>query len=519
MLLYLLIFVLTALHLRLTKTSLKASLKALRKDVFTQPAVELVDKYEEERLRMQVLVFGLLHGFATQICFPAFLVALCCFLEERSAAWLMLMAPLAVSYSVHCCIEAGLLAVETRADFHSLRALCTLVFGIWYCAIALQSQLDALCLIEVVWCVAMILAAFVFFQYTLLVPIHLAGAALLIYKRFELAAVDHFSSSLVCAWLSVHTCVFFGVVASTYAIQRHIMAKVVSDSHASYLGAFRTVLNGVSDGGVVLSLGDFRMLEDASSIERLLKRPGLANTSFLELLLDTASRQGFVEFLQSENVSQGSSVPPGLKISLQGSEGPVSLDIFCTRGDGYYLCALKEEPGQYPVPPDAADANPVIRQTGLQAPGSSTSSGKSQEVVTTFSGLVQALLLVNNETHDLDVEEVTLSFCRRSRRDRLPTLRQFVRVNDWERLQPIFQKLGNLEPNDEAASIKLQSSLRVRVPGSYDNYLYAKDACLSLADEMGQGRIQTFQIALSNFASYKSRKSEGTEDMESINED
>lgn len=297
------------------------------------------------------------------------------------------------------------------------------------------------------------------------------------------------------------------------------MAKVVSDSHASYLGAFRTVLNGVSDGGVVLSLGDFRMLEDASSIERLLKRPGLANTSFLELLLDTASRQGFVEFLQSENVSQGSSVPPGLKISLQGSEGPVSLDIFCTRGDGYYLCALKEEPGQYPVPPDAADANPVIRQTGLQAPGSSTSSGKSQEVVTTFSGLVQALLLVNNETHDLDVEEVTLSFCRRSRRDRLPTLRQFVRVNDWERLQPIFQKLGNLEPNDEAASIKLQSSLRVRVPGSYDNYLYAKDACLSLADEMGQGRIQTFQIALSNFASYKSRNSEGTEDLESINED
>ena len=71
-----------------------------------------------------------------------------------------------------------------------------------------------------------------------------------------------------------------------------------------------------------------------------------------------------MQFLQSGNVSQGSSVPPGLKISLQGSEGPVSLDISGTRVDCYFLCALKEEPGQYPVPPDA-DANPAVPQTGF----------------------------------------------------------------------------------------------------------------------------------------------------------
>ena len=516
-----LIFLLcAAFHVRLTKSSLKAGALRLlenvvQKTLISQREMDRGQRYEEESFKMQAKNFERVSGIIIHILVFAFLVAFYHFLQKPSAASLLLASSFGVPYGTHACFEAGLLELKTRTQLRVLRAAVILNCGVWYIALYFESRIEALYLQESAWGVAMMLITMVYFQFSLLLPLQLVGSALLIYKHCELAGFKDISPSLVCLWLSLHAFGLFGVVVLTYAIQSDILAKIDSDYHSSCLQALRTVLKGVSDGGVVLSTSNFHILEDASSVERLLKSPkALANTSFLDLLLDTESRERFVKFSQSEHVSKGSSVPAGLKISLQGAEGPVSVDIFCTRGDGYFLCALHEEPGQYPVPPDAEPS--VVAPKSHQNPPSSTSSGASKEVAAAAGGLCQVLLVVNDETPAMDIEEVTLSFLRRSGHDKMPTLRQFMRANDWERLQPIFNELKEL--NDEA-HMQLKSSLMLRIPGRIDNFIRAKEVSVGLADEPTAGNPQTFQINLGRFLAHKLRKSERAQDLESIHED
>ena len=106
-------------------------------------------------------------------------------------------------------------------------------------------------------------------------------------------------------------------------------------------------------------------------MERLLKTPKkLADTSFLDLFLDPEGRQNFLQFLRSETAPrQSQGIPPCLRIALQGAEGPVSTDVFCTSvaaaGEEYYLLALRADPDQFIAPPDAqadqADPPPARR--------------------------------------------------------------------------------------------------------------------------------------------------------------
>ena len=508
-------------HARLTRSSLKAGAfrllerVVLKASTISQQEIDRRQRYEEESLKMHANNFDRINCFMIHVLVSGFLLTFYHFLQEPSAASLLVASTFGGGYSMHACFEAGLLELKTRAHLRALRVAVILICGHWYVALYFESRAEALYLQESAWGVALMLITMVFFQFSLLLPLQLIGAALLIYKHCELAGFKDISPSLVCLWLSLQAFGLFGVMVLTYAIQSDILAKIDSDYHSSCLQALRTVLKGVSDGGLVLSARNFHILEDASSVERLLKSPkALANTSFLDLLLDTESRVSFVDFLQSDHVAKGGSVPPGLKISLQGAEGPVSLDIFCTRGDGYYLCALQEEPGQYPVPPDAEPS--VVTPKSHRNPPSSTSSGASKEVAAAVGELCQVSLVVNDETTAMDIEEVTLSFLRNSRHDKMPTLRQFMRVSDWERLQPIFDELRRL---DGEAPIELQSSLMLRIPGRIDNYIRAKEVSVGLADEPIAGNVQTFQINLGRFVAHKPRKSEGAQDLESIHED
>ena len=398
-----------------------------------------MQQYEEESLKMSRFAFGLIRNFSMHFFWPVILAATWSFLQQRDFPSLMVVLVAAFPYTILICIEANLLEIKSRAHFRLLRILTVVSFCLWHLALAFQPGIEALSLMEAVWGVGIICIALLFFQYTLLLPIQLTGAALIIYKHCVLTGFQNFTPSQVCGWFFLHGFFLFASVALTYGIQSHILAKVDSDYNLSYLRAFRTIIKGVSDGGMVLSM-DFQILEDASSVERLLKSPkALANTSFLDLFLDTESRKRFVDFLQGEHVSQGGFIPPGLKILLQGAEGTVSVDIFCTRFHGHYLCGLREEPGQYPVPPDVHNEELAeVRSRIVRMPTSSTSSGMSKEVPFAFGELAQVLLVVNNEVSDMEIEEVTISFLQRGERNRLPTLRQFLRVNDWERLQPIF---------------------------------------------------------------------------------
>eukprot|EP00435_Cladocopium_sp_Y103_P040555 s742_g11.t1 len=103
---------------------------------------------------------------------------------------------------------------------------------------------------------------------------------------------------------------------------------------------FRQVLRGVCDGDVVLDRRTMTIVDDASCLQRVLKcSKNLSRSNFLDLFLDTESRDRFQAFLaQDTREGAAEGLPRGLRVSLQGARGAVSMDLFYTTlpssGDG-----------------------------------------------------------------------------------------------------------------------------------------------------------------------------------------
>ena len=149
------------------------------------------------------------------------------------------------------------------------------------------------------------------------------------------------------------------------AMQSSIRAKLESDDALSLLKAFREVFRGICDGNLVLDPQNYKIVGDATSLECMLKaKRKLADTNFLALFSDLEGRQKFVQFLESESAKfltprNPGQIPSCLRIVLEGAEGPVSTDVFCTScaaGQDYYLLAFRADPEQFLAPPDAHDA-------------------------------------------------------------------------------------------------------------------------------------------------------------------
>jgi len=92
-------------------------------------------------------------------------------------------------------------------------------------------------------------------------------------------------------------------------------------------------LHGVCDGGFVLQRPSCTIGDDASSLERLLKsNKKLCSSNFLDLFLDADSRESFLKFIEQDTDTTGMvAIPHALGVSLQGSHGPVSIDLFHTK--------------------------------------------------------------------------------------------------------------------------------------------------------------------------------------------
>eukprot|EP00438_Fugacium_kawagutii_P026373 Skav206094 [mRNA] locus=scaffold2150:234917:238833:- [translate_table: standard] len=144
----------------------------------------------------------------------------------------------------------------------------------------------------------------------------------------------------------------------------------------------------VCDGDLILDRRTKTIIDNATCLQRVLKSDKqFSNGSFLDLFLDSESRQKFSKFLEAEDDSE-SSMPRGLRVSLQGATGPVSVDLFCTAlprsaGD-YCLLAMKEDPLEQlqTTPPEAPpNAGPErIQQPRAPERSTSRSSGPSEIV-------------------------------------------------------------------------------------------------------------------------------------------
>ena len=128
----------------------------------------------------------------------------------------------------------------------------------------------------------------------------------------------------------------------------------------------------------------------------------------------------------------------------------------------------------------------------------------------------QVALLVNTDTPAMDIEEVTLSF-ERLNRDGMPTLRSFIRINDWERVENLVNSAKTSANAENQQVHRFPSPLLFRIPGSKPRgYLLAKNASVSIADEE-EGEARSFWVHLSALDVRHSRRRK-EQDLESISE-
>eukprot|EP00438_Fugacium_kawagutii_P020420 Skav231258 [mRNA] locus=scaffold411:756762:757643:- [translate_table: standard] len=265
------------------------------------------------------------------------------------------------------------------------------------------------------------------------------------------------------------------MVFADLTMRSMIVAKLDSSVASSRMLGFRQVLRGVCDGDLLLDQSSCTILDDASSLERLLKSgKELVRTNFLDLFLDAGSRAGFVEFLNTQEASADANLrmPSALRVMLQGSAGPVSIDVFQTRvsnaggpGIDYCLLALREDPEQS-TPPDAPpNSAPTVHPVAPQLSQGSTAS----EIVDSYNELVEFALLVSNETSLFDIKEVHLTFRRETpvpALNSMPTLRRFIRPTDWYRIEGMFQNLIGLPPAEMQQRCTFRHPMLLRIPGS-----------------------------------------------------
>ena len=521
---------LAAVHLRLTKSDVYLGLAALRQQirqhtkVLTQRELDRQHRFEAELLRVRIEVCDRVRRVGIHIVFVYSLCKMQQLLTDPSPpSCMQLVGPLA-EYAVHTLLQTGSIKIKTWNHFRMLRCVSLCGYAVYVYGVANEMDYERFCVMEKLSAAALMVQSVVFLDCKVTVPVYIFGSAVVTLKQWHW--MGFVLSSLVwhVTFAGMMTCVVL-------AMQYHIATKLESDDVSSLLLASRCVLRGVCDGDVVVDCCTHRILEDSTSLERLLNvKRKLSESNFLDLFLDADGRQQFLQFLQSEVLPQErkAAIPPCLRIVLQGAHGPVSTDVFCTScaaaGQDFYLLALRADPDQFGIPPDAPDppqsaAWQFDQQRQQRQPSESNSS---VEVTEAFRELMQVRLLVNIDTPRLDIEEATLSFSRSCHRNGMPTLRSFVSINDWDRVEDFFRSAKESFKAGGAQHWRFPSTLLFRIPGSRPrSYLRARSAVVTVGDEDEDEESAgppAFEFHLTTFDLKQSRQPR-EQDLEIIGED
>eukprot|EP00438_Fugacium_kawagutii_P034975 Skav232693 [mRNA] locus=scaffold860:38663:39841:- [translate_table: standard] len=379
--------------------------------------------------------------------------------------------------------------------------------------------------------VGAISSSIVLIDLKLIIPLYVCQSAVLMYSRWCLIGFAKMTPCLILMPVVSYTIVGGVIALTVLTIQANIAAKLDSGELTSLMSGFRQVLRGVCDGDLILDCRTKTLVDDASCLERVLKSSKkLSNSNFLDVFLDSESREKFSKFLEAEDTE--SSMPRGLRVSLQGARGPVSVDLYCTAlprsgaASDYCLLAMKEDPQEQlqSTPPEAppnAVPERIQQPRALPERGTSRSSGPS-EIVVAYDDLVEIGLLVSDVTGLLDIEQAHFYFKRKSAVSKIesgmPTLTKFIRPSDWDRLERMFSTVTNLPPQDQHERCYFRRPTYFRVPGESRRYLCARHTSLRLADEsITPGRPSRFWMHLAQFDSNIRRLREG--ELEEIEEE
>ena len=424
-------------------------------------------RFEKELLSVRQEVLGVIQQSMLQLTF----VTSCCALwnvardspSETTAASLVQSSSPLVGYTLHALIQSGIIEIKTSTHFRCLEVFSLGIYGAALVAFFHTEESKMFFGWEEVLRVITVLVPVVFMDLLMTFPMIVSGGLVLSFKKIKSDGVE-IAMTHICAVLFLHLFTASVVAWMIYSIQCGIRDKIESNDDRSLLLGFRKVLKGVCDGNFVLDSHHFTVVDDARSLEQLLKSDKkLVDSNFLDLFLDTDSRQRFMQFLnaQSSNISEGNTtatMPLGFRVRLQGAQGPVSVDVFCTRlpdygaGRDHYLLALKEDPEQsehfgspshemngmnemnemnsrFGFEPRVSKNDDVSRKVGLpdlpemdekEAPppepamslGRASRASSISEMLEACEELMQVSMLVSSSSPSFDIEEATLSFAR-----------------------------------------------------------------------------------------------------------
>eukprot|EP00435_Cladocopium_sp_Y103_P070296 s279_g35.t1 len=515
-------FVLLAFgHVQATKSHLRAGLWQWAFQGSANPAPQKLEidrreqRFQVELMQARAQNLKYVHALSLQLVFFWTLAEIWKVCHDPSlAAACKLLAPV-VAYGMHLfCYDT----VHTEDQFRKFRVLVMFIHSLFAAAVVLEKDLVVFDLAEKMATISLICSSVTLIDLKVILPFYACQSAVLTWCRWNLIGLGNMTTFVVFA--SIATNAFFGAVMvfCVHQIRSSMTAKLDSGDASALMMGFRQVLRGVCDGDVVLDRCTMTIVDDATCLQRVLKcSKNLSSSNFLDLFLDTESRDRFQEFLAQDTqdgVAEG--LPRGLRVSLQGAQGAVSMDLFYTTlprgGDGsprassdYCLLAMKEDPEQ--SLPEAEPAAQPGSVPGVQRrPSSQRSRSSVSEVVMAYDDLLEIALLVSDATGFLDICEVHLSFQRQSEvsniESEMPTLRRFIRASDWDRIERMFDIVTNLPPEDQQQRCFFRRPTLFRIPGESRSYVCARSTSLRLADQcITPGRPNHFWMHLTQFDS------------------
>eukprot|EP00438_Fugacium_kawagutii_P015326 Skav233067 [mRNA] locus=scaffold1468:116991:118607:- [translate_table: standard] len=411
------------------------------------------------------------------------------------------------------CAAYGLLTlgpekVKTEHHFRVLERISFLNHFVLAAGTACETDLVTFDIAEKLCTIGLISTSITLLNVEKILPFHLCQSIVLTCCRWKLIGFAHMTPFIAFASLIPPVIVAGVIPACVHNVRSNIAAKLDSGDASSLMLGFRHMLRGVCDGDFVLDR-QMTIVDDASCLERVLKSSKkLLSSNFLDLFLDSDSRENFSKFLAAP--AKSDCLPRGLRVKLQGANGSVSMDLFCTAlrhpgsvMEGHCLIAMKEDPEAQSVPPEAAPGS------APQVPPSPAVRSRSSlsELVVAYNDLQEIALLVSDGTGFLDIEEAHLSFRRQSAvsniESGMPNLRRFIRPFDWERIERIFGTVRGLPPSDERQRCYFNRHPTLfRVPGESRSYLCARTTSVEKAQRHAvAGAPMRFWMHLSHFDS------------------
>jgi hypothetical protein len=297
-----------------------------------QRQVDQQRRFEDQLLQTRLRMLSFFNKVGLHLAFLFAVTALWRLMQHPSYEPFSELIASLIGYFGHVFTEGN---VTTNRHFRYV----TFTFGcthfLYSMGVALETNLVVFLCQEKLLVVFLFLLAVVLIDLKVILTLYISKSVVFTLRFWFLIGFEKLTPIIIFSTLTSHFVVAITLVLVIHNIRSNIAARQNSGSASSLMLGFRHVLRGVCDGDFLLDRSSCYILDDASCLERLLKsKKKLSESNFLDLFMDAESRLNFLNFLNAQDPSEMSTIPRiprGLRVSLQGADGPVSLDLFHTR--------------------------------------------------------------------------------------------------------------------------------------------------------------------------------------------